>query len=324
MFMRETSFTNGLMLLYLILCLSVPTIVALTMLSDSRMTAIKGDEPNYLSHTVPKKKTADVERQLNFDLGEIHKGKSIIPRNFLSYLPKSLPMETQVRRKKDLFVKTMLPLILRANELILEDREKLIAIDQNMEQGKPLSPRARRWVTPLLKRYRIPLKAGQITHLHIEKLLDRMDIIPPSLALAQAAIESGWGSSYFAQNYQAIFGQWTWNPEDKGVIPKRRPEGMTHRIRAFDYLLDSILAYMINLNRHPAYQKLRDRRTELKKHKLPITGHALAPALDKYSEKGEKYVSDLLNIMTYNKFSKYDFAELAIQKHTRTAENTAQ
>ncbi|WND02565.1 glucosaminidase domain-containing protein [Temperatibacter marinus] len=309
--MKQSSATTGLISFYLILSLSVPAVLSLWLLSNARMTAIKGDEPNYLSHQLPAEDSASVNSQLHYKLEDIHKGKLVIPRSFLSTLPKSLKNEPNVRVKKDLFVKTMLPLILRANELIVEDRMKLIAMDKKLHKGGKLSKREIRWITPLFKKYRVKYKPTKdITHLHIESLFIKMDIIPPSLALAQAAIESGWGTSYFSQNYQALFGQWTWNAKDKGVVPANRPDGMTHRIRAFDFLLDSVISYMTNLNRHNAYQGLRDRRIELKKHSLPITGPGLAPALEKYSEKGERYVTDLLNIISYNKFTKYDLARL--------------
>lgn len=309
--MKETSLPIWLISFYLILSLSLPTGLAIHMLLKSEMDALKGDEPNYLSHKMPKEKTAGVHKQLPFKLTDLQQGQMVVPRSFLSALPKNLPTEKDSKLKKRLFVKTMLPIILRANELIVEDRQKLVALDKSMESGTPLTDLQKRWIYPLLKKYRVLKDSSKpITHIHIEHLFDKMDVIPPSLALAQAAIESGWGTSYFAQNHQALFGQWTWNPSDKGVVPKSRAEGKTHRIRAFDYLLESVISYMTNLNRHNAYADLRSRRTELRDQNLPVTGPSLAPALDKYSEKGMVYVSDLLNIISYNKFHYYDDAVL--------------
>lgn len=320
--MTKTSLPLWLITFYVLLSLLVPTVIAVHLLSVSQQTVIRGDAPNYLSHHYPKATSGEVNKQLRYKLSDIQQGNKIVPRRFLSTLPKSLPEEPNVKVKKSLFVKTMLPLILRANELIRKDRKKAMALADTLHSGQALSSDARLWLLKLMKRYRVAVKDGTIMPKHISQLLYKMDEIPASLALAQAVIETGWGVSYFAQNHQALYGQWTWNPKDKGAVPANRPEGMTHRIKAFDYLLESVISYMVNLNRHQAYADLRKRRAELKSMQLPVTGPSLAPALEKYSQKGQRYVTDLLDIIEFNKFQSYDYAKLEQRlEQTTAAEN---
>lgn len=140
--------------------------------------------------------------------------------------------------------------------------------------------------------------------------MQRVDIIPPSLALAQAAKESGWGTSRFARNGNALFGQWTWD-EDQGMEPKDRPEGTDHLVREFDTLLDSVEAYMLNLNRHRAYRELRSLRAGMRKRGEPIDGISLAGGLESYSELGMEYVERIRSMIDLNQLLALDNAELA-------------
>lgn len=286
----------------------VPIGIARHMLSESRIDAYVDDKPNYLSHQYPPAGDAELTprlaRLLEKDMHEV----DAVPRTFLTKLPDHLPDLVDAKRRKQLFVSAMLPLILRANELIIADRGRLLAIKDRLENGEAVGKRQRIWLEPLAKRHRVKLdKPATIDQ--IDRLLFRVDIIPPSLALAQAAIESGWGTSYFAQEGNALFGQWVWGDEE-GILPRARDDGKTHRIRSFEYLLDSVRSYMTNLNRHKSYKGLRDRRAELRTHNLVVTGTALAPALVDYSERGTDYVSDILSIINFNDLDGLDSASL--------------
>ncbi len=287
---------------------AIPTYMAWHLLKSSRPISFKGDEANYLSHLKPPKSTQKIEAALSYKLEVIVKGGDTVPRVFMVRLPENLPLIKQVKIKKKLFTATLLPLILRANELIRQDRTELMLMAKKLMANSTISKREHHWLEEMRNRYRMD---GLLNSLPlINKLLKRVDIIPPSLALSQAAIESGWGTSYFAQKGNALFGQWVYGDNAKGMLPRRRNKGANHKIKSFDYLLDSVSSYMVNLNSHKAYQELRNRRLELRAHDLPITGSALAPALISYSERGQPYVNDLLSVMNYNNFIQLDNAQL--------------
>ena len=142
------------------------------------------------------------------------------------------------------------------------------------------------------------------------ELLTRVDIVPTSLALAQAAEESGWGTSRFAAEGNAVYGQWTWG--EKAIVPeKQRKEMGNYGIASFETLQESVCAYMINLNTHNAYADLRIKRASMRKKGEKITGYELAGQLTKYSERGEEYVTGLRSLMDYNQLKPTDDAYLS-------------
>jgi len=138
-----------------------------------------------------------------------------------------------------------------------------------------------------------------------EKLLINVDVLPPSLVLAQAANESAWGTSRFAKLGNNYFGQWCFT-HGCGLVPKQRDSGKAHEVAAFDSPKESLESYMQNLNSHPAYQTLRDIRTNLRNEKQPVTGSALAAGLTSYSERGEEYIEELRAMIKFNKLYQYD------------------
>ena len=252
----------------------------------------------------------DYEKTLGMSLPEVASGRVEIPRAFVKDLPKALTTEQDVRKRKQLFAASLLPLILRANERLLKDRAYLLTLYDKWQQRGSIGARDSNWLRRLGRTYRVQV-GDTIQPETFQALLENVDIIPPSLALAQGAMESGWGTSRFAQSGNALFGEWVWGDDKKGILPARRNEGATHKIKSFDYLYDSVESYMTNLNRHPAYAELRARRKELRDHNLMVTGAALAPALVKYSERGEAYVNDILSIINFNGFGGLDSARLA-------------
>ena len=177
------------------------------------------------------------------------------------------------------------------SEMCIRDRAKGIS-------GTPVSAADQQWVEQLMKRYRVT--DGGIT-----ALLERIDIIPTSLILAQSAEESGWGTSRFVRAGNALFGQWAWGDEE-GIVPKDREEGKNHVIKSFGSLMDSVRAYARNINSHPAYQALRERRAVLRADGDLINGWDLAETLTKYSERGEEYVDSLHAIMRANGLNELD------------------
>ena len=251
----------------------------------------------------------EARKSLEFGLIAAATGHEYVPRTYLDELPKGLTQIRNVRQKKELFSATMLPLILRSNELILEERERFAVLKGRLKQGKPLFKADTDWLKLQRKRYGISDKVDISIEL-LDTLLYHCDIIPPSLALAQAAIESGWGTSRFAQTGNAIFGQWVWGDSAEGMLPLGREDGATHKVRKFDYLLDSVRSYAHNLNKNRAYDDVRKRRAALRKTGKPISGEQLAPGLIKYSQRGEDYIKDVLNLIAYNQFSGLDHSRL--------------
>lgn len=246
--------------------------------------------------------------ELNYTPESWAAGNRAVPRLYLTSIPtrwrhrtaKSLP----VTRKKQLFFRLISPGALRANELVAADRARLVKLANGAEQ---LAPDDVLWLENLAARYRLRGERAAVPEA-IEELMLRVDVVPPSLVLAQAAEESGWGTSRFADVGNALFGQWAW---DDGIVPLERREEMgEYYVARFETPLDSIRAYMRNLNTHRAYRRLRARRAELRAAGEPPSGWELARTLTSYSERGEDYVRTLHSIMRANNLEAVDRAYL--------------
>ena len=213
-----------------------------------------------------------------------------------------------VADKKRIFFRMLGPLLLIANERINKDRTRLMAFMERRQSGGAIEDAERIWVEALAARYNVALSEPYSAEL-LATLSGRVDIVPPSLAMAQSAEESGWGTSRFADLGNALFGQWTWSG---GIEPlnKRQDKG-SYGIARFDTPLDSVEAYMRNLNTHPAYQTLRERRAAMRAAGARPDGFELAKTLTRYSERGEDYVHSLHAIMRVNKLQPADDAFLS-------------
>jgi uncharacterized FlgJ-related protein len=237
-----------------------------------------------------------------------------VPRAFITRVGprwKTEAAKRTVEFKKEMFFRALAPLVLRANELILADRERLATLHRSHRTGDTLPAADREWLTDSARRYKaIHGEDGfDVANESLwQDLLQRVDMIPAALALGQGAYESAYGTSRFAGAGNALFGEWTWG---KGITPEEQRSGKgNYKIAAFDSPLESVTAYMNNLNSHTAYASLRKRRAELRRTGAPLTGPALAPTLDRYSEKGEEYVRTLLSIMGRNGLEVADDAVL--------------
>jgi len=238
---------------------------------------------------------ASLFEDLNYDLSKIRKGKKVKPF-YISLLPKDLSLIEDTKERKELFIKIVLPLILQENDKIEKDRKKLfkvLAKNSNTKEEK-------NWLKWKFKEYKI--KNSDISELKI-----RMDIIPVSLAIAQAAIESGWGTSRFALEGNALYGQWTWS--DNGLEPLDS-DGGDHKVMRFRILTASIKAYKKNLNTHSGYMKFREARANLRNKNEKVTGLKLTQYLDKYSAQGEKYTKKLETTIKKNSLSDFENAKL--------------
>ncbi len=243
-------------------------------------------------------------RELDYDLEQVHADGSPVPEAYLASLPPDLGQLRETKERKRLFFQVMLPLILRVNQDILIDRQRLWQLRANRLLGRPLDAVDRLWLTAIADRY------GTAPD-DIDALLTRVDVIPPSLALAQAAKESGWGTSRFARRGNAMFGQWT-TAAGRGLVPLDRDPDKDHLVRAFATLKDSVRAYMLNLNTHRAYRELRAARADTRRAGDPLNGLTLAHFLFRYSELREEYVAAIRAIIRANGLIRLDDARLAI------------
>ena len=244
--------------------------------------------------------TENLFNDLGYDLKGVRAGQKVKPI-YLTKLPKDLNSLGDTRKKRNLFIKILLPLILDENNKITEDRKKLFKIlNKNFN-----TVGERVWLKKRFKEYKID--DGDLS-----KLKMRMDIIPVSIALAQAANESGWGTSRFALQGNALFGQWTWSK--KGISPKKQDKDKSHRILQFQVLKASVRAYKNNLNTHNAYKEFREARAKLREENKKINGLDLIEHLERYASIGEKYIEILRIIIVKNSLTDFDKANLLATK----------
>tara|TARA_B110000438_G_scaffold301999_1_gene358392 strand:+ start:1158 stop:2366 length:1209 start_codon:yes stop_codon:yes gene_type:complete len=240
--------------------------------------------------------TINLFEDLNYDLKGVRAGQKVKPI-YLTKLPKDIKNLGNTKQKRDLFIKILLPLILDENNKIQEDRKKLFKI-----LSKNFNTTGERiWLKRRFKEYKIEDQ-------DLSKLKMRMDVIPVSIALAQAANESGWGTSRFALEGNALFGQWTWSK--KGISPADKDPDKTHKVLQFQILKASVRAYKNNLNTHNAYKEFREERAKLREKNKEIIGSDLTEHLQRYSAIGEKYVSILEDIIEKNSLTDFDKSNL--------------
>ena len=235
-------------------------------------------------------------KDVDYDLRKVRNEKLVKPIYFTQF-PRDLENLESVKLKKETFIKIVLPLIVAENEKILDDREKLKALSEK----KFTSDLEKQWLRQKLLEYKV--KKGDLN-----MLMTRMDMIPVSIALAQAAKESGWGTSRFALEGNAIFGQWTW--DGQGIAPLKRDGDKNHKILKFPILRASVKAYKNNLNTHKSYQKFRDKRKQLRDKNKRITGLSLTETLKNYAQTGSEYTKILNQIITQNKLSDFERVKL--------------
>ena len=221
----------------------------------------------------------------------------IVPSKFARHIP-AKHFEMTGDAQKQSFINLMLPLILAANDELLQRREAVRAAVQAHDRDK-----LDQWAVL----YRIEAEKLDNTGL-AERLLRRVDTIPVAMALAQAAVESGWGTSRFARQGNALFGQWAWT-ESAGMRPLAASNDRAV-VRSFGSLLESVRAYMHNLNTHQNYKRFRDARYRLKPQTEAVKARRLAAYLDSYAEIGQAYVEKLLLVMSSNNFDHYAEAKL--------------
>ena len=243
--------------------------------------------------------------QQGFELTDFRNvsGQLEVPRIFLASLPIDLADVNLTEKRKRAFVKAMLPHILRENERIAADRERLERLHDRLQFGGALTARDQIWLRQQAEQY-------GLEEVDTAELLNRVDIVPPGLALAQSIEESGWGTSRFALLGNAVYGQWTWNT-GAGIVPENRPEGETYEVQRFKSLENSVAAYMRNLNSKSSYREFRDSRAAMRDRGQEPDSYQLAGYLHRYSVRGADYIRTIRSIMRSNSLDVFDGARLA-------------
>jgi len=231
-------------------------------------------------------------KDVEYDLGKVRSQKLVKPIYFTQF-PRDLDALQNTKLKKETFIKIVLPLIVAENEKILADRKKLTILSDK----KYTTDSEKQWIRQKLLEYKV--KKGDLN-----ELLIRMDVIPTSIALAQAAKESGWGTSRFALEGNAIFGQWTWSGQ--GIAPLDRDSNKKHKILKFPILRASVKAYQNNLNTHKSYFKFREKRSILRGKNKKVVGLELTDTLNNYAQTGSEYTDTLNQIIKQNRLLDFE------------------
>ena len=235
-------------------------------------------------------------KDTNYSLSEVRKSKKVKPIR-LSLLPNEIKKIENSKKRKNLFIQIILPLVLEENNLILLDRKRLFSIlNKNNNSKKEIN-----WLNIKFKQYGVLNK-------DIPTLKVRMDIIPVSLAIAQAAKETGWGTSRFALEGNALFGQWTWSGD--GIKPAGAESDTKHKVMKFKVLKASVRAYQRNLNTHSSYKNFRQLRAQLRDDSEKLDSLLLADQLDSYAETGDEYTKILKQIINQNSLKDLDDVKL--------------
>ena len=237
-----------------------------------------------------------VFKETNYNLKSVRKTKLVKPVK-ISLLPNEMKMIESTEKKKNLFIQIILPLILDENNNVALDRKKLFII-LNKNHNSNLE---KKWLKQKFKQY------GVLNN-DLSTLKVRMDIIPTSLAIAQAAKETGWGTSRFALEGNALFGQWTWSGE--GIKPAGADDDATHKVMKFKILQLSVRAYQRNLNTHSGYKEFRMIRADLRDNNEKLNSLILVDYLDNYAATGKEYIKILKKIIKQNNLTDFDDVKL--------------
>ena len=250
------------------------------------------DEENTNTSRLSASTIEQLFKDIDYSLEEVRKTKKVQPIR-LSLLPNEIKEIENSKKRKSLFIKIILPLILEENNRILLDRKRLFSIlNKNKNSKKEIN-----WLNLKFKQYGVLNK-------DIPTLKVRMDIVPVSLALAQAAKETGWGTSRFALEGNALFGQWTWSGE--GIKPAGAENNTKHKVMKFKVLKASVRAYQRNLNTHTSYKNFRQLRAQLRDDGEKLDSLILADQLDNYAETGKEYTKILKQIIQQNSLRDFD------------------
>ena len=260
-------------------------------------------KPRDVTYIPSVAKLRQMFRRIDYNLDAVRKGDRMVPPIYIASVPNGMGQISHPAERKQLFLRMMLPLVLKANDSVRRKRENLLRIKRSLKKGKDLRDSDQIYLRNMATQY-------GVHEPRVDLLLLRVDVLPVSIALAQSAIESGWGTSRFVREGNAPFGQWTTASFD-GIVPLERDTGKTHKIRAFDNLYAAVRSYIHNLNTHRAYREFRTFRETMRGSGVhPLDSLALTASLRAYSEKGNAYVRLLRSIIVENDLLPFDSAQL--------------
>jgi Bax protein len=246
-----------------------------------------------------------------YDIRNVARNKKA-PQIYITQIPNDLDKISDVKRKKELFVEMMLPNVLKVNNEILAERKEFLEVFNKIKKNQKITDEERNYIEEKAKKYKVKSKffpSNEQRYINLVEELDyRINYIPVSLAIAQAAIESGWGQSRFAKEGNSLFGQWSW--DGTGIIPKDREEGESYRVKTFKDIQSAVRSYALNLNSHLSYKQFRINRYLILQRQNFIYGKNLVPNMILYSQLREKYLGLLKSVINSNKLTLLDRASL--------------
>ena len=264
------------------------------------------DEDNSNTSRLSASTIEQLFEDTKYNLKSVKETKLVNIGNSIDHLPNEMKKIESVKKRKNLFIQIVLPLIIEENTKIRIDRKKLFAILNKNNNSKT----DKEWLLKKFKQYGV--NKNDLSTLKI-----RMDEIPVSLAIAQAAKETGWGTSRFAQEGNALFGQWTWSGE--GIKPAGADSDSKHKVAKFKVLKASVKAYQRNLNTHSGYKNFRKERAIQRDNQGKLNSLELVKHLDKYAETGVEYTKILKQIIQQNSLT--DFDDVKILPTTKKLKN---
>lgn len=227
--------------------------------------------------------------------------------------PKAPPVD--IAKMKQAFYQKLLPAIRKENQRIAKQRARLAQLQQTLAQpNTQLDPQQQGLLHTLALQYRVPV--AMTNGAALQELLVRVDEVPASMALAQAAMESAWGRSRFAKEANNYFGQWCFS-KGCGVVPKHRAEGASHEVASFASIDEAVAAYMRNLNSHPAYAEVRQQRLLSRQEGRPIDSLTMILGLENYSARGEAYIEELHSMIEFNRLKQFDHAAVSESRQVK-------
>jgi len=244
-----------------------------------------------------KKFSAELENH-EFNLSAVRRGARV-PRVFVAALPQDIDQLKTANEKRETFIRAVLPMILAVNERIAIERRYLLELKRRADSGEALPPSDQAWLAALADRYKI---AGKNRKFDWAALLDRVDVVPPSLALAQSIVETGWGASPPARRSNALFGMIGGDGTD------------TAKLAGFETVYASVAAYVHNLNTYGAYGDFRRQRAQLRSEGKSPDGHVLAITLQRYSELGLEYTRHIQGVIEKESLRPFDGSMLVADR----------
>lgn len=254
------------------------------------------------SHITSYRKMQQLFLDAGYDLNKVRNKEMDVPRIFIQTLPSDFNMIESAKEKKELFIKFLLPLILKKNEELMGDRLKLLAIEEKISKSQPLTAEENDFFNLMKDIYKTETE-------DIKDILVKLDEISVSMALGQAIQETGWGDSRFLIQGNSIFAEWTWGGE--GMLPRARKDGLVHRIKTFPTLYDSVDSYANNLNKTRYYAGFRQMRAKLREQNKPLVGRWLMSSMVRYSTQKDVYILEVKKIIRDNNLDDFNTVKLA-------------